>query len=91
VIGEQAVYLSDGMTVSITSHDGVPLSVALPPRVTLEVVETEPVTKGQTAASSYKPAKLSNGVMTSVPPHIQAGTRVVVSTEDGSYLERAKD
>jgi elongation factor P len=91
VIGGQAVYLSDGMTVSITSHDGVPLSVALPPRVTLEVVETEPVTKGQTAASSYKPAKLSNGVMTSVPPHIQAGTRVVVSTEDGSYLERAKD
>lgn len=91
VIGEQAVYLTDGMTVTITSHEGVPLSVTLPPRVTLEVVETEPVTKGQTAASSYKPAKLSNGVMTSVPPHIQAGTRIVVSTEDGSYLERAKD
>lgn len=91
VIGEQAVYLTDGMTVSITSHEGVPLSVTLPPRVVLEVVETEPVTKGQTAASSYKPAKLSNGVMTSVPPHIQAGTRIVVSTEDGSYLERAKD
>lgn len=91
VIGEQAVYLTDGMTVTITSHEGVPLSVNLPPRVILEVVETEPVTKGQTAASSYKPAKLSNGVMTSVPPHIQAGTRIVVSTEDGSYLERAKD
>lgn len=91
VIGDQAVYLTDGMTVTITSHEGVPLSVTLPPRVVLEVVETEPVTKGQTAASSYKPAKLSNGVMTSVPPHIQAGTRIVVSTEDGSYLERAKD
>jgi elongation factor P len=59
--------------------------------VTLEVVETEPVTKGQTASSSYKPAVLSNGVRTLVPPHITPGTRVVVMTEDGSYAERAKD
>ena len=91
VIGEQAVYLTDGMTVTITTHEGVPLAVTLPPRVVLEVVETEPVTKGQTVASSYKPAKLSNGVMTSVPPHVTVGTRIVVSTEDGSYIERAKD
>jgi len=79
------------MTVTIATHNGVPLAVTLPPRVVLEVVETEPVTKGQTAASSYKPAKLSNGLRTMVPPHIQVGTRIVVSTEDGSYLERAKD
>ena len=59
--------------------------------VVLEIVETEPVTKGQTASSSYKPAKLSNGVRTNVPPFIDAGTRVVVMTEDGSYVERAKD
>jgi len=59
--------------------------------VTLEVVETEPTMKGQTASSSYKPAVLSNGVRTMVPPHIEAGTRVVVSTDDGSYVERAKD
>jgi len=59
--------------------------------VTLEVVETEPVVKGQTAASSFKPALLSNGVRTSVPPHVASGTRVVVMTEDGSYVERAKD
>ena len=59
--------------------------------VVLEVVETEPVTKGQTASSSYKPAMLSNGVRTTVPPHIGAGTRIVVMTEDGSYVERAKD
>ena len=65
--------------------------IALPQRVTLEVVETEPVTKGQTASSSYKPAVLSNGVRTTVPPHIAVGTRIVVMTEDGSYSERAKD
>jgi elongation factor P len=59
--------------------------------VTLQIVETEPVVKGQTASSSYKPAKLSNGVRTMVPPHIETGTRVVVLTEDGSYVERAKD
>jgi elongation factor P len=55
------------------------------------VTETEPVTKGQTASSSYKPATLSNGARTTVPPHISAGTRVVIMTEDGSYVERAKD
>jgi elongation factor P len=55
------------------------------------VVETEPVVKGQTAASSFKPALLSNGVKTSVPPHVVSGTRIVVMTEDGSYVERAKD
>jgi len=57
----------------------------------LEVVETEPVVKGQTASSSFKPAVLSNGVRTMVPPHINSGTRVVVQTADGAYLERAKD
>ena len=62
-----------------------------PQRVTLEVVETEPVTKGQTASSSYKPAILSNGVRSAVPPHIGVGTRIVVMTADGSYVERAKD
>jgi elongation factor P len=91
VIGDQAVYLQPEMKVRLSVHDGVAVSIVLPPRVTLEVTETEPVTKGQTASSSYKPALLSNGVRTSVPPHVSAGTRVVVSTEDGSYMERAKD
>ncbi len=59
--------------------------------MTLEVVETEPVVKGQTAASSYKPAILSNGVRSMVPPFVTAGTRIVVMTEDASYVERAKD
>ena len=69
----------------------VPVAIQMPQRATLEVVETEPVTKGQTASSSYKPAMLSNGVRTTVPPHIGTGTRIVVMTEDGSYVERAKD
>jgi len=91
VIGDQAVYLQPEMKVRLSVHEGVAVGIVLPPRVTLEVTETEPTTKGQTASSSYKPALLSNGVRTSVPPHIVPGTRIVVSTEDGSYVERAKD
>ena len=63
----------------------------LPQRCTFEIVEADPVVKGQTASSSFKTAVLSNGVKTMVPPHIGVGTRVVVMTEDGSYAERAKD
>jgi elongation factor P len=91
VVGDAAPYLQEGMAVMLSSHNGVPLTVELPQRVVLEVVETEPVLKGQTASSSYKPAILSNGVRSSVPPHVAAGTRVVVMTADGSYVERAKD
>ena len=91
VIGDAAAYLQESMTVKLSTHDVNVVSIALPQRVTLEVVETEPVTKGQTASSSYKPAVLSNGVRTTVPPHISVGTRIVVMTEDGSYSERAKD
>ena len=91
VVGDAAAYLQESMTVKLSMHDTNPVSIALPQRVTLEVVDTEPMTKGQTASSSYKPAVLSNGVRTTVPPHITVGTRVVVMTEDGSYAERAKD
>jgi elongation factor P len=91
VIGDSAAYLQESMTVKLSTHDVNVVSIALPQRVTLEVVETEPVTKGQTASSSYKPAILSNGLRTTVPPHIAVGTRIVVMTEDGSYSERAKD
>lgn len=90
-VGEQAAYLQPEMEVWLTMFDGQALSITLPPRVTLEIVETEPVTKGQTASSSYKPAKLSNGLKTMVPPHIGPGTRIIISTEDNSYVERAKD
>jgi elongation factor P len=91
VIGDQKAYLTDGMEVFLQTFEGSAIAITLPQRVTLEIVETEPVVKGQTAASSYKPAILSNGVKTMVPPHIGTGTRVVVMTEDGSYVERAKD
>ncbi|HEX7791683.1 MAG TPA: elongation factor P [Afipia sp.] len=91
VVGTQAPYLQENMTVKLSIFENNAVAIVLPQRVTLEVVETEPVTKGQTASSSYKPAILSNGVRTGVPPHIGVGTRIVVMTEDGSYVERAKD
>jgi elongation factor P len=91
MVGDMSTYLQDGMLVTISTHEGVPIAMELPARVTLEIVETEPVVKGQTASSSFKTALLSNGVKTMVPPHIGVGTRVVVMTEDGSYVERAKD
>ncbi len=91
VVGDQIAFLQDGMMVTMQSYEGEPISIELPETVVLEVTETEAVVKGQTAASSYKPAILSNGVRTMVPPHIETGTRVVVSTADGSYRERARD
>lgn len=91
VMGEQGIYLQEGMVVQVSLHEGVPVSVTIPQRVVLEVTETEPVIKNQTATSSYKPAMLSNGLRSAVPPHIAAGTRIVVNTADGSYIERAKD
>lgn len=91
LIGDPAVFLQDGMVVSIETFEGEPLGVQLPDSVTLEVTEAEPVVKGQTATTSYKPAMLENGAKVMVPPHIDVGTRIVVKTEDGSYVERAKD
>jgi elongation factor P len=91
LIGNQAAYLQPEMKCMLSVHDGVPVAIELPQRVTLEVTETEPAMKGQTASSSYKPALLSNGVKSAVPPHISPGTRIVVLTADGSYVERAKD
>jgi elongation factor P len=91
IVGDQAAFLQENMKVTLSTHEGVVLALELPQRATLEVVETEPTVKGQTASSSYKPALLSNGVRTMVPPHIAPGTRIVVMTADGSYVERAKD
>ena len=91
VIGNQAAYLQPEMKVMLSVHEGVPVAIELPQKATLEVVETEPSVKGQTAASSYKPALLSNGVRTMVPPFVGPGTKIVVMTADGSYVERAKD
>lgn len=91
IIGDQAKWLQDGMDVTIELFEVEPLNVTIPEWVTVEVLEADPVVKGQTAASSYKPAIVTGGVKVLVPPFIAAGTRIVVKTEDGSYSERAKD
>ena len=91
LIGDPAVFLQDGMVVRVEMHEGEPLGVQLPDSVTMEIVEAEPVVKGQTATTSYKPAILENGAKVMVPPHIDVGTRIIVKTEDSSYVERAKD
>ena len=90
LLGERAAFLQDGMTVTVESHEGRALGVTLPDQVTLEVVEADPVVKGQTAASSYKPAVLENGVRIQVPPFIEAGERVVVDTNELTYVKRAE-
>ncbi|MDI2089889.1 elongation factor P [Commensalibacter oyaizuii] len=90
IFGDQVAFLQDNMKLIVNLVEGDPISVSLPAQVTLEVVEAEPVVKGQTASSSYKPAMLSNGVKTMVPPFVAAGEKIVVRTEDGSYVERAK-
>jgi len=91
IIGDQSAYLQPEMEVTISMHEGTPVAIELPPKAVLEVVETEPTVKGQTAASSYKPALLSNGVRTMVPPFVTIGTKIVVMTADDSYVERAKE
>ena len=91
VIGDQAVYLQEGMRVFLQVFNGVPIAMELPQKITVEVTETEPVVKGQTASSSYKPAQVDSGLRVMVPPHIGVGTRIVINTADNSYVERAKD
>ncbi|WP_353211272.1 elongation factor P [Rhodovarius sp.] len=90
ILGDRLPFLVENMTVNVRLIEGDPVSMDLPETVTLEIVEADPVVKGQTASSSYKPALLSNGVKTMVPPFITAGEKIVVRTEDASYLERAK-
>ncbi len=90
LVGEAIAFLQENMNVMIESYEGEALSVALPETVIMEITDTEPVVKGQTAASSYKPATLTNGVRVLVPPFIESGTRIVVNTVDSSYVERAK-
>lgn len=90
MLGDQAAFLQDNMEVSVNFIEGVPVGVKLPSTVVLTVVEADPVVKGQTAASSYKPGLLENGLKVLIPPFIEAGTKIVVNTEDVSYVERAK-
>jgi len=89
-VGDSAVYLQDGMIVDIQFYEGTPISVKLPDTVVLEIIEAEPVVKGQTASSSFKPAKAENGQRVMVPPHIDVGMKVIVNTSDNSYVSRFK-
>jgi elongation factor P len=91
IIGYPANFLQDGMMCEIETYEGTPLGVSIPDQVTMRIEQADPVVKGQTASSSYKPAVLENGVKVMVPPFIESGTRIVIKTEDGSYVERAKD
>ena len=88
---EQMPFLQESMIVTIESYEDDPIGIQLPDHIVLEVKEADAVVRGQTASSSYKPALLENGMKTLVPPHIETGTRIVVSTLDCSYVERAKD
>jgi elongation factor P len=89
-VGERAQFLTDGMKVMVTSYEERPLGVQLPLQVILTVTEADAVMRGGTAAPSYKNAVLENGMKILVPPFVDAGTKVVVSTEDGSYVKRAE-
>lgn len=91
VIGDAVIFLQESMVCIVKTYEGAALSVELPATVTLEIMEADPVVKGQTASSSYKPAKVSNGARVMVPPFIGVGTRIVINTADGSYIERARD
>ncbi len=88
-LGERSAFLQDGMSVTVESHEGKAIGVSLPDQVTLEITEAEPVVKGQTAASSYKPAILENGVRVMVPPFVETGEKIVVDTSEMTYIKRA--
>ena len=89
-VGEQSIqFLQDGMHVTLEFHEDRPIGIELPDTVVLEIVEADAVVKGQTASSSYKPAKASNGMRILIPPYMGVGERVLVSTETGEYMRRA--
>ncbi len=89
-VGERSAFLQDGMKVVVELHEGRAIGISLPDQVTLKIVEADPVVKGQTAASSYKPAILENGVRIMVPPFVTAGEKVIVDTNEIAYVRRAE-
>jgi elongation factor P len=89
-VGERAAFLQDGMQVTLEMHEERPIGIKLPDQVVLTVTEADPVVRGQTAASSYKPARMDNGLRVMVPPFITTGERVVVDTNEVTYIRRAE-
>ncbi len=90
LIGERVAFLQDGMKVVVESHEGRPIGVQMPEHVTLEITETEPTVKGQTASSSYKPATVENGLRVMVPPYMSAGEKIIINTTTLEYVKRAE-
>ena len=89
-VGEdRAQFLQDGMTVTLQFHEERPIGIELPESVVLEVLETEPTVKNQTASGSYKPAKASNGMRIMIPPFMEVGQKILVNTDTGEYMRRA--
>jgi elongation factor P len=87
---DRAKFLQESMMVTLEMYDGKAIGMNLPQKMIFEITETEPVVKGQTAASSYKPAILENGVRVMVPPFVSTGEKIVVDTNELTYIERAK-
>lgn len=90
MIGERVAFLQDGMQVTVEVHEGKAIGVKLPEHVTLEITDTEPTVKGQTASSSYKPSTVDNGLRIMVPPHMSVGQKIIVNTETLEYVKRAE-
>ncbi|HEY4076413.1 MAG TPA: elongation factor P [Rhizomicrobium sp.] len=88
-VGDQARFLQDGMKTLVNLYEGKPIGIKLPVQVTLTVAEADPVLKGGTAAPSFKTAVLENGLKVQVPPFVGAGEKIIVATEDGTYVRRA--
>jgi elongation factor P len=91
VMGDNKVYLEEGMRCYVKTFEGVAIALEVPQKITVEITETEPVVKGQTASSSYKPAITTKGLRVMVPPHIDVGTRIIINTDDNSYQGRDKE
>ena len=89
-LDDKSAFLQEGIELEIESYEDEPINIVFPENISLEVSETEPTVKGQTAASSYKPAQLENGLRVMVPPFIEQGEKVIINTEDLTYLKRAE-
>ncbi len=89
-VGDRSAFLQDGMSVRVEMYEEKPIGIFLPDQVVLEITEADPVVKGQTVSSSYKPAVMENGIRVMVPPFIEAGERIVVDTNEITYIRRAE-
>lgn len=90
LFGKQLPFLQDGMDITVESHDNTPIGASIPPSIEIAVKECEPIVKGQTAASSYKPAVLENDCRIMVPPFINVGDKIIIDTQNLEYIERGK-